>query len=281
MRSLVTLATSVLLLVGCTPGDAPNTAPSPDAPASTTSPVEGPSTSEAPDAPERPEEAACYRFDYEELAQTTTDREPVRCGRRHNAVTLHVGRLDRVADGGSVESARVQQRVAGECDRRLSRYLGGSGSTRRLSRFHAVWFLPTVLDAERGADWYRCDVVAFAAKGELAQLPRPRRLEDVLDRPRALATYGLCGTAAPGSPRFARVICSHRHSWRAVSTIRIRGAEKYPGARAVRKAGDETCRDRVRRLSGSPLRFRYGWEWPTRQQWQHGQRHGYCWAPVS
>ena len=283
MRSLAALVASVLMLVGCTPDtasapDAPTSAPSPDTPAVTT-PSESTSTTDAPVVPRAPEEADCYRFPYEELAQTTTDRAPVSCAKRHNAVTIHVGRLGRVSDGGAVDSGQLQQRVADECQRRLARHLGGSPSTRKLSRFHSVWFLPTAADAEMGADWYRCDVVAFSSEGRLAALPRPQRLEDVLDRPRALGTYGLCGTAEPGSPRFARVICSRRHSWRAVSTIRINGGQEYPGERAVRSAGEDRCRDLVREMSSSPLKFRYGWEWPTRQQWRHGQRHGYCWAP--
>ena len=49
--------------------------------------------------------------------------------------------------------------------------------------------------------------------------------------PGALATYGLCGTAAPGAPGFQRVICGQRHSWRAIDTIGLSGGARYPGRR--------------------------------------------------
>lgn len=285
MRALAALCASVVLLAGCTTGgdaDPAATDPVPPSPSTTAAPPDSsPSTADVPVAPDQPEQADCYRFRYDELARTTTGRDPVDCAERHNAVTIHVGRLARVADGSALDSTAVRAKVGEDCRGRLARHLGGSTSDRKLSRFHAVWFVPTSEQLDQGAGWYRCDAVAFAASGRLAQLPRPRRLDGVLDRPAALSTYGLCGTAEPGSPRFERVICDRRHSWRAVSTIRIRGTQEYPGIGVVRAAGDDTCRERVRRLSSSPLEFRYGWEWPTRDQWRHGQRHGYCWAPVS
>ena len=69
------------------------------------------------------------------------------------------------------------------------------------------------------------------------------------------------------------------HAWRAVSTIALLRGRAYPGIAAVRSAGDDRCRDLVRDLVDDPLSFRFGWEWPTRDQWRAGQRHGYCWAP--
>ena len=76
-----------------------------------------------------------------------------------------------------------------------------------------------------------------------------------------------------------RVICGRPHAWRAISTIPLAGAEEYPGQDEVRRAGDELCRDQARSLAEDPLRFRYGWEWPTSAQWDAGQHYGYCWIP--
>ena len=75
------------------------------------------------------------------------------------------------------------------------------------------------------------------------------------------------------------MICSQRHSWHAVATIHLPGGKRYPGQRLVRTGGDERCQDLVRGLAPSSLRFRYGWEWPSRDQWERGQHFGYCWAP--
>jgi hypothetical protein len=142
-----------------------------------------------------------------------------------------------------------------------------------------VWFQPTSEQIAQGARWFRCDLVAFAGPTSLLDLPPTERLRSVLDDRGALATFGLCGTAAPGSKAFARVACARRHSWRAVSTVGLGKSSTYPGRPAVRRAGDRVCRDRARRAQRFSVTLRYGWEWPTREQWLSGQHYGYCWAP--
>jgi hypothetical protein len=205
----------------------------------------------------------------------------VPCRRRHTAQTIHVGRLSSLVDGRpvAVDSPRAQRALARTCPARFSAYVGGTPEARRLSRLQVVWFSPTLEEADAGAGWFRCDVLAFGRGDALLPLPR-RPLRGVLDRPAGPATFGLCGTARPGTPRFTRVACGLRHSWVAVATIPIGGAERYPGVRRVRAAGNETCAERVRSEAGFPLEFSYGWEWPTRQQWAAGQRYGFCWAPA-
>lgn len=233
----------------------------------------------APPPPAPPGEG-CYRLPFADLAEPTNSRAPVGCDVRHDAQTFHVGTLDLVVDGHAlaVDADRVVGGLDETCDRRLARYLGGTVEERRLTRLRAVWFAPTLRQADRGARWYRCDVVALAGDDRLLRLPPPRELRGVLDRP-AGATYGLCGTTAPGEPDFRRVICARPHAWRAVSTIDLPRGRAYPGVDVVRAAGSDRCRDLVRDLADDPLAFRFGWEWPTRAHWRAGQRHGYCWAP--
>jgi hypothetical protein len=288
-------AASALLLAGCTTGGGDTaTAPSPTvdvgSPASESAGGEGAGASadagsadtapESPQPPAPPREGACYRLDFDELTEPSNAKEPVPCSERHDAQTIHVGRLDTVVDGHAVavDSDRVLRQLATTCPRELARYVGGTRQDRDLSRLTVVWFAPTLEDSDLGADRFRCDLVALAGQDALFSLPAPGKLRGVLDRP-AGASYGLCGTAAPGDPDFARVICARPHSWRAVSTIPLRGGKRYPGTAVVRSAGDQTCRDRVRADAADPLKFRYGWEWPTREQWGRGQHFGYCWAP--
>lgn len=286
--TVVAVAATVLGVAGCTvedgsppstgseaagsPSPATTAAPSPRSPSGATT---------GADLPEPPRDGACYRLDFEAATEPTNDSSPVPCEGPHTAQTYHVGRLDTVVDGHllAVDSRRAQRQVARTCPRVLARHLGGSAETRALSRLEAIWFSPTIEESDRGASWFRCDVVAVAGSGELAPLPPPRRLRGLLDDPAALDRVGLCGTAAPDARGFERVICSRRHAWRATSTIPIADEGAYPGVEAVREAGESTCRNRVREASGSPERFSYGWEWPTRAQWRAGQRFGYCWAP--
>jgi hypothetical protein len=287
MRTTVAAIVMGLLLTSCTAGeDGRDGTGSPEPTSAGTAgseassePSERAAGSSIPESARRPPPRACYRLGFDEATAPTSDSPPVSCRSRHTAQTYYVGRLDTVVDGHllAVDSRQAQRQVARTCPRELAEHLGGSAQSRALSRLEAVWFSPTIEQSDAGASWFRCDAVALAGSGRLA--PLPNRLRGFLDRPDALDEVGLCGTAAPGEPGFERVICSRRHRWRAMSTIAISGGASYPGVGAVRDAGESTCRDRVREASGSPERFSYGWEWPTREQWRAGQRYGFCWAP--
>jgi hypothetical protein len=264
-----------LALAGCTQ---PSTASAGSA--SPTPSAVPPATVPAVEIPEPPQAGACHRLTLAEAARPTSELPAVPCRGRHTTYTLHVGRLDTVVGGHSVavDSDHVQRQLAGDCLPRLS-FVGGTPEQRRLSRFEVVWFTPTLEQGDAGAAWVRCDVVALGNAERLMQLPGGPRLRKVLDRPGALETYGLCGTRRPGVRGFERVACGLRHSWVAISTITLGGGERYPGRSVVRKAGADTCADRVRQRDARALKFSYGWEWPTRAQWATGQHYGFCWAP--
>jgi len=303
LAALLLAAVAALLLAGCSggsggsaqpsarPSASPSTSPStssssspgtPDTSSSGSASASGPaSSSTTPVVPAAPRQAACYRLTVRQLTQPTNASTPVPCRGAHTAQTIYVGTLDTVVDGHAVavDSAAVQRQLSTTCPRKLQEYVGGSTDARRLSRLNVVWYSPTLDQSDQGADWFRCDVIAFAAQDRLANLPGGGRLHGVLNGARALSTYGLCGTAAPGARGFERVICGRRHSWQAIATIGIAGGTRYPGAATVRKAGDSACKDRARSRSGNTLKFRYGWEWPTRQQWSRGQHYGFCWVP--
>jgi hypothetical protein len=281
--SLLGTALAALLLAGCSGSPAADPEPSstPSASPSPSSSSPSAATSTPPVVPAAPKRSACYRLTTEQLTKPTNASAPVPCSGRHTTQTIYVGTLDTVVDGHAVavDSATVQKQLMETCPRKLDAYVGGSARTRDLSRFNVVWFSPTLEQSDQGADWFRCDVIAFAGRDQLVSLPGPKKLQGVLDSAKALDEYGLCGTSDPGARGFERVICGERHSWRAVDTIAISGGAKYPGVSAVRKAGDSDCKDLAQSRADDTLKFRYGWEWPTREQWARGQRFGYCWIP--
>ncbi|MEO5711214.1 MAG: septum formation family protein [Nocardioidaceae bacterium] len=280
--ALVAALATVLLLAGCTGARVSSPEPSPSVPSSSSgSPSPGAAPSTPAVLPAAPKRAACYRLSTTQLTKPTNASTPVPCGSRHTAQTIYVGTLDTVVDGHAVavDSATVQRQLSTTCPSRLAAYVGGSTTARDLSRFNVVWYSPTLAQSDAGADWFRCDLIAFAGEDQLAQLPGTRKLRGVLGRSGALADYGLCGTAAPGEQGFERVICSRGHSWKAIDTIGLAGGERYPGPSQVRRAGDGSCKDLAQSRAGDTLKFRYGWEWPTKEQWDRGQRFGYCWIP--
>lgn len=272
LPALVVLLALVLVLAACTGGDeAPQERSAPTETATASAPAPSPTREPVPPSPPV---GACYDLTAEQATATSSDADPVGCRRPHTARTIHVGSHPDPTDG---------DRLARVCTRRVERFLGGSRDERRLSRFTAVWFGPDDTQVAAGARWFRCDLVAVERPETLAELPRGRLREGVLDRTRLARRYALCATAAPGTPRFTRVACAQDHRWRALTTLPVTpgaGARAgYPGSRAARRAGEDRCRQVVRSRS-SAQRARYGWEWPTREQWRAGQRHGYCWVPA-
>ncbi len=204
--------------------------------------------------------------------------EPVPCDRTHTAITFRVGDLDTIVDGHlvSVDSQRVQTQVARECPAAFDEFVGGTDEDRRLTMLRPVWFTPSLQQSDRGANWYRCDAVAIASDEELA--PLVGRLQGVLGRPLARERYAICGTAAPDSPTFERVICARPHAWKAIGTVDVPGTT-YPGVAKARAAGQQPCQDAANAVADDPLNYQWGYEWPTAEQWKAGQHYGLCWAP--
>jgi hypothetical protein len=282
-RALLVAAAATLVVSACSGSPDAGPRASPSTSASTGTPSGSPSAASSPPpvVPAAPRQAACYRLTTAQLTQPTNASTSVPCSGRHTAQTIYVGRLDTVVAGHSVavDSAFVQKQLSTTCPRKLDEYVGGSSASRDLSRFNVVWYSPTLEQSDQGADWFRCDLIAFAGQDELFPLPTTKKLNGVLDSAKALDSYGLCGTSSPGARGFQRVICGRRHAWRAVDTIGISGGATYPGVTAVRKAGDSDCKDLARSRAQDTLKFQYGWEWPTKAQWSRGQRFGYCWIP--
>lgn len=259
------------VVTGCssgTPTSAPSSSGSP-----TPAPV--PSATTAPPPPAAPAVGSCHRLSIVSATRPTDTTAPVPCSQRHTAVTYYVGRFDPVVDGHllAVDSNAVQAQLADRCPKRLPAYLGGNAEDRRLARFRAVWFGPTVAQGDAGAQWFRCDVVAVASAGRLA--PLGAHVKHVLDTSGALDRYGTCAPTAPASRGFLHVICSQKHSWQAIATVDLHGVRFHgKGAQSV---AENTCNSLGANRANGALKYSTGFEWPSRAGWDSGQRYGYCW----
>lgn len=268
LRLLAIPVAVVVLGAGCS-GDGE------DPPESDGTPSPSTATTEPPPAPER---GACYRLRFKEALSPTVDRPARPCRRPHTAETYRVGTLDLVSEGHllAVDSEQVQAQPARACPRALPKYVGGDEETLRLSMIQPVWFTPTLAEADRGADWFRCDAVVLAGHRSLAE--RTGSLRGVLGGEGRLDQYAMCGTAAPDAEDFERVVCSEQHSWRAVSVVEFQ-ARGYPGEANARQRGQSPCEDAGLDHADDPLDYEWGYEWPTEQQWRSGMTYGRCWVP--
>jgi hypothetical protein len=270
------VAVAVLALAtGCTsdgedPTDQPEPAPAPTQPT-------------AADPPPRPELGACHRLSYEEAVAPTDRDRVVECARPHTSQTYSVGRLETESDGHllAVDSKAVQTQVAARCPAHLAGFLGATDEQLRLSLMRGVWFTPSLKQSDKGASWYRCDVIAVAGTEELAEVTTT--FEDALATEAGRTAYGMCGTTEPGTEGFEPVLCGEPHAWRAIDSVELEdlaeGKGRYPGEEAVREAGQGPCDDAAREIAADALDYEWGYEWPTEEQWDAGQTWGRCWAP--
>ena len=287
VRRTLGLAAATLGLLGaaaCTGSTSGADVASTDAPrasasasASAKASPSSPETS-ASTAPARtPQVGDCYDLSYTAATKAISDEAPVSCGQSHTATTAYVGTIDPYEDGHllAVDSDRVQQRIAEACPGKVDAYVGGDREQRRLSRVRAIWFSPSLAQAEAGATWYRCDVVAVRSENALATLPQ--RLKGALGTKRGddLAT---CGTAAPDKKSFQRVTCGQKHAWQAISSVDLPQNATYLG-KAAGAAADSTCKDAAADRADDPLRYTWSFQWPTREDFDAGQRYGLCWIP--
>lgn len=274
-------AALLVLLTGCSMDSSDPPAPSVAARSTPPSTAAGAVPAATPRAPT---EGSCYRMDLEQALGATSDAAPRPCDSPHTARTFLVGRLDRAVNGHllAVDSSRVRTQVAQECPAALPDLVGGGADGWRLSVLRAVWFTPTLTDADTGASWVRCDVVALDGRGGLLTLDG--RLGGTLDTPTGRDRWGLCATGAPDDAQARRVPCAESHTWRAVAVVDLpgsgRGSADYPGEEAARQRGQEPCEQVGREQSSNPLEFTWGYEWPSAEQWAAGQRFGRCWVPV-
>ncbi len=243
-------------------------------------PDDRPSATQTPaaDPPAAPKVGACYQLPFETAIAPTSEAKPVDCAAQHTSETVAVGTIDAVVDGHllAVDSDRVRAQVASACPQALKAYVGGSLEQLRLSMIRPTWYTPTLEESDAGADWYRCDAVVLAGTSTLAELKT--RLKGVLGTARGRKQYAMCGTAAPDAKNFERVLCSAKHSWRAIDVVVFKDGA-YPGEKKVRAAGRTRCEDAAADVAEDPLTFEWGYEWPTKEQWDMGQAFGRCWAP--
>lgn len=260
---------------GADAASSPSASADPTDPATTESePADLPTATPPPSPPER----ACYRLDFAAALAPTAQGRSVDCAKKHTSITVGVGALDNLVDGHllAVDSRRVRDAVAEDCPRIFADFVGGSARDQRLSMLRPVWFTPTLDESDEGAQWFRCDAIAVAGDERLADLTG--RLAGVLDRPEGRDRYGMCGTAAPDDADFERVVCSARHTWRAIGTVDFEPGD-YPGVDVARERGQAPCEDAGADAAADPLDYEWAYEWPTAAQWKQGQTFGRCWAP--
>jgi len=227
------------------------------------------------DSTATPRVGACRDLTASDLNQQTNASAVVACTEPHTAVTFASGRLP-ASTGKSYADARHGRYVFTACQKAFADFIGADESLALRVRLSWSWFRPSERGWADGARWYRCDLVGGPiGAARLADLPADAH--DLLEDGNA-DTWLACvdgRTVAHG----ARVPCTDKHTWRAVTTIKL-GApdDPYPGDEVAEARTRSYCQESVRSWLRYPADYEYGYTWFKKDRWDEGNRRSICWA---
>jgi hypothetical protein len=279
LSQLAAIGGAALLTASCFgSGDTPSSS-APASEAGAKSPVTQ-SPTPTPEPP--PENGACRQVSVKGLRTIVNDDPTVACKRKQTTVTFAVANIPASASRGALSAADEQVEAAADriCQKRFTRYAGGSHADRRLSMLTPTYFLPSSEQWNIGARWVRCDIYAYTTPTALADLPP--NLKNALERDAIAEDFNRCSPVSPSEPRFRHVACSEPHDWRAVAIQTVgKPKEHYPGSKTVQDRAQRLCEAPVRDYLDTQEAFSYGFEVPQRDSWTEGDRAALCWARTS
>jgi hypothetical protein len=263
VRRLTLLAAVVLVVSGCSDQDGGSNV--------------DPHQADAVDAPEA---GACRVLTPDDAEQPTNATRVVDCKDAHTAETFAVGDLPDDLQDEAYDSAQLGTFAYETCSARFQEFLGGDESTVMRTIVSWVWFRPSEKAWEKGARWYRCDVVGGGAESK-SYVDLPTTARGLLAEQPANDDWMACvdGPSVQGAPR---IPCSQKHTWRAVTTIKVGDpGDAYPGDKAVEATTRDYCSSSVGAWLGYPDDYDFGFTWFHEAEWNAGNRRSVCWAATT
>jgi hypothetical protein len=232
------------------------------------------------DAVEAPEVGACRLLTPADARQPTNASRVVDCSERHTAETFAVDELPDDLKNEDYDSPKLAAFAYETCSSKLQHYLGGDVSTVMRTIVSWVWFRPSEKAWDKGARWYRCDVVG-GGTGSTSYVALPATVEGLLATQPANDDWMACvnGSSVQSAPR---IPCSAKHNWRAVTTIKVGDpGDPYPGDKAVQETTRDYCSSSVGAWLGYPPDYDFGYTWFHQAEWDAGNRRSVCWAATT
>ena len=222
-----------------------------------------------------PNVGACRDLGADDLHEPSNASPVVSCSKHHTAQTFATGTLP-ASTGSSYQDKRHGTFVFDTCSRAFGEYVGADESLALRIQLSWAWFRPSERGWDRGARWYRCDVIGGpeGAK-ELRDLPEQLKGLFARDRPDAWLTCARGATVAHST----KVPCSEAHDWRAVTAIKVgQPSDPYPGDRIVEVRSRDRCSDWVGAWVHYAPDYEFGYTWFHEAEWSTGNRRSICWS---
>jgi hypothetical protein len=222
-----------------------------------------------------PRSGACRDLRAADLERPSNASPVVPCTKPHTAETFAVGTLPEET-GSSYDDRRHSRFAFDTCSRAFRDFLDADDSLALRIQLSWAWFRPSQRGWDRGARWYRCDVVGGPdGATRLRDLPVEARGLFATERPDEWLTCARGTTVA----RATKVPCSEPHDWRAVTAIKVGlPDDPYPGDRIVQVRSRDRCSDWVGAWSNYAPDYDFGYTWFHEAEWETGNRRSVCWA---
>ena len=221
-----------------------------------------PAGARVPDDPgyQMPEVGECRQLTFDQYDAASDPSDPGDCAESHTSYVFAVDLLPATLDWDS-SLAKLSRAVSNACLPVWEDHLGGTEKAREMSAYSMGWFMPTKAQRDRGARWFRCDLVLL---GGSKVMPLPSDTAPVLDTdlPDSVAR---CLTSDP-----AVTTCARGHRWRATGGFRLR-TDDFPTLKQFQRAANHHCP----RLTSTR---RWRWEGPGRDAWRVGHRTMVCYS---
>lgn len=228
------------------------------------------------DATAAPQQDACRVLTPEDVARPSNASATVDCTEQHTAQTILVDTFPPDLSGATYDDPALGAYAFTACRDAFTKRLGADESTSLRTILNWAWFRPSTAAWDQGARWFRCDVVG--GNDESASfVALPTSLRNILQgRPDDRWLVCARGKTISGS---VKVPCSKRHTWRAVTTIKLgEPDDPYPGDRVVAVRTRDYCSDSVGAWLNYPVDYDFGYTWFHQTEWQAGNRRSVCWA---
>jgi hypothetical protein len=228
------------------------------------------------DATTPPPNGACRVLTPADVKQEVNATRTVPCSSRHTAQTYAVGELPSTFDHADYESRALFHWAYQTCSSKFERFVGADDSLVLRTVISWVWFRPSRKAWSEGARWYRCDVYGGNSTSTTYQ-PLPQTAKGMLaGRP---DDRWLVCAVGPSFPQATKVPCSEKHTWRAVTTIKLgEPNDSYPGDRVAESRSDAFCGTSVKAWLNYPPTFQYAYTFFHKAEWDLGNRRSVCWA---
>jgi hypothetical protein len=231
------------------------------------------------DSLEVPQSGVCRNLTPDDVALPANATATVPCSEEHTAETFATGELPEEFDDTDYDDAELGHFAYRTCSTEFATFVGADESLVLRTTLSWAWFRPSAKAWDKGARWYRCDVLG-GSTASTTYRPLPETAKGMLaGRP---PDVWLSCARGPSVAEGEKVPCSQKHDWRAVTTVKLGQPEDpYPGDRVMESRTRSFCSTSVQAWLNYPAEYEYGFTFFHKAEWEAGVRRSVCWARTS